>query len=129
MKLLLLTIIFTNFAFSEISVFISHNNKLTKVSNRDLANLYLGKTDKINGIKLIPIDSKNKKLFEEFYKKIVKKTPSQLHAYWIKQIYKGSAQPPKKLSREAIKRAIERGSHIIAYDRNPKTGRILLTIR
>ncbi len=129
MKSLLLTIAFTNFAFSEISVFISHNNKLTKVSNRDLANLYLKKTDTINGVKVTPIDSKNKKLFEEFYKKIVKKTPSQLHAYWTKQIYKGSTQPPKKLSKEAIKRAIKKGSHIIAYDSNPNTGRILLTVK
>ena len=129
MKSLLLTIIFTSFAFSKISVFISHNNKITKVSNRDLANLYLKKTNTINGIKVTPIDSKNKKLFEEFYKKIVKKTPSQLHAYWIKQIYKGSTQPPKKLSKKAIKKAIKKGSHIIAYDSNPKTGRILLTVK
>ncbi len=129
MKYLLVAFIFTSYSFSEISIFISHNNKLTKVSNKDLANLYLKKTDTINGIKLIPIDSKNKKLFKEFYKKIVNKTPSQLHAYWTKQIYKGSTQPPKKLSKEAIKKAIKEGSHIIAYDSNPKTGRILLTIK
>ncbi len=129
MKSLLLTVIFTSFAFSEISVFISHNNKLTKVSNRDLANLYLKKTDTINGIKVTPIDSKNKKLFQEFYSKIVNKTPSQLHAYWVNQVFQGSTQPPKKLSKNAIKNAIKKGSHIIAYDRNPKTGRILLTVK
>ena len=129
MKPLLLTIIFTSFSLSEISIFISHNNKLVKVSNQDLANLYLKKTDTINGIKVTPIDSKNKKIFEEFYKKVVKKTPSQLHAYWMKQIYQGSTQPPKKLSSEAIEKAINKGSRIIAYDRNPKTGRILLTIK
>jgi len=129
MKSLLFTIIFTSFAFSDISVFISHNNELTKVSNKDLANLYLGKTDNINGIKLVPIDSKNKKVFEEFYKKVIKKTPSQLHAYWVKQIFQGTSQPPKRLSKNAIKNAIKKGSHIIAYDTNPKTGRILLTIK
>lgn len=129
MKSILLTLIFTSFAFSEVSVFISHNNKLTKVSNRDLANLYLKKTDKINGIKVIPIDSKNKKIFEEFYKKVIKKTPKQLHAYWVKQIFQGSTQPPKRLSKSAIKKAIKKGSHIIAYDSNPKTGRILLTVK
>ena len=129
MKFLLLAMILTNFVLGNISIFISHNNKLVKVSQKDLANLYLKKTDNINGIKVIPIDNKNKKIFEEFYKKVVKKTPSQLHAYWMKQIYKGSKQPPKKLSQEAIKKAIEKGSHIIAYDRNPKTGRILLTVK
>ena len=129
MRLLLLTIMFSSLAFCEISVFISHNNKITKVSNKDLANLYLKKTTTINGITVTPIDSTNEKLFKEFYSKIVKKTPSQLHAYWIKQIYRGTKQPPKKLSKAEIKKAIKKGSHIIAYDRNPKTGRILLTVK
>ena len=129
MRLLLLTIMFSSLAFCEISVFISHNNKLTKVSNKDLANLYLKKTTKINGITVTPIDSTNEKLFKEFYSKIVKKTPSQLHAYWIKQIYRGTTQPPRKLSKAEIKKAIKKGSHIIAYDSSPKTGRILLTVK
>ncbi len=129
MKSLLLTIMFSRLAFCEISVFISHNNKLTKISNKDLANLYLKKITKINGVTVTPIDSTNKKLFKEFYSKIVKKTPSQLHAYWIKQIYKGNTQPPKKLSKSEIRKAMKKSSHIIAYDRNPKTGRILLTVK
>jgi len=129
MKSLLLTIILSSYALCDISIFISHNNKLTKVSHKDLANLYLKKTNTINGIKVVPIDSKNKKVFQEFYKKIVKKSPSQLHAYWIKQIYTGNTQPPKKLSKTELKKAMKKDSHIIAYDTNPKNGRILLTIK
>jgi len=129
MKSLLLTIILSTYAFCDFSIFISHNNKLTKVSHKDLANLYLKKTNTINGIKVIPIDSKNKKVFQEFYKKIVKKTPSQLHAYWMKQIYTGNTQPPKKLSNRELKKAMKKNSKIIAYSSNLKTGRILLTIK
>jgi len=129
MKKLLLSILLSTYAFCDISIFISHHNKLSKVSHKDLANLYLKKTNTIHGIKVIPIDSKNKKIFQEFYKKIVKKSPSQLHAYWIKQIYTGKTQPPKKLSKAELKNAMKKNSHIIAYDRNPKTGRILLTIK
>jgi len=129
MKKLLLTIILSSYAFCDISIFISHNNKLTKVSHKDLANLYLKKTDTINGIKVVPIDSKNKKVFQEFYKKIVKKSPKQLHAYWIKQIYTGKTQPPRKLSKTELNKAMKKNSRIIAYDSNPKDGRILLTIK
>jgi len=129
MKSLLLTILFSTFALCDISVYISHNNKITKVSQKELANLYLKKTDNIKGIKLTPIDSQNTKLFKEFYTKIVKKTPSQLRAYWMKQIYRGNTQPPKKLSKSAIKKALKKGSHIVTYDANPKTGRILLTVK
>jgi len=129
MKPILFSILFSTYAFSNISIYISHNNKITKVSNKDIADLYLKKTDTINGIKVTPIDSKNKKLFEEFYSKIVKKTPGQLHAYWMKKIYTSKTQPPKKLSPQAIKKEMKSNKHIIAYDSDPKMGRILLTIK
>lgn len=99
------------------------------MSQRDLANLYLKKTDSINGVKVIPIDSQDNALFQEFYKKVVKKSPKQLHAYWMKQIYKGNIQPPKRLSRKALQKAMKGNDTIIAYDKNPNTGYILLTIK
>jgi len=129
MKSLLLTILLSSFAFSDITVFISQKNKLTQVSHKDLANLYLKKTNTINGIKVIPIDSQNKALFQEFYKKIVKKSPKQLHAYWMKQIYRGNILPPKRLSSKALKKAMKSKANIIAYDKDPKTGHILLTVK
>ena len=129
MKSLILTILLSTFALSSASVYVSHNNKLSKVSHKDLANLYLKKSNTINGIKVIPVDSPNKKLFKEFYKNIIKKTPSQLHAYWIKELYRGNKQPPKKLSAKAIKKIINNKTPIISYTKNSKTGRILLTIK
>lgn len=129
LKALLLTIILSSFSFSNISIFISHNSKLSKVSHKELANLYLKKTNTIHGIKVIPIDSQNKKLFQEFYRKIIKKTPKQLHAYWIKEIYRGNKQPPKKLSPKALKEAMKNKIPLISYEKNPKTGHILLTVK
>jgi len=129
MKSILLSILLSSFAFSNISIFISHNNKISKVSHKDLANLYLKKSDTINGIKVIPVDSKNKKLFKEFYKKVIKKNPQQLHAYWIKEIFRGDKQPPKKLSPKELKNAMKSKTPIISYEEIPKEGRILLTIK
>jgi len=94
-----------------------------------LANLFLKKTNTINGIEVTPIDSKNKKTYQEFYKKIVDKSPSQIDAYWIKQIYTGTKQPPKKLSNEEIKKAFQNNQKIIAYGNTPLTGKIIFTIK
>jgi len=129
MKLILLSIFLSSFAFSNISVFISHNNKISKVSNEELANLYLKKSNTIKGIKVIPVDSKNEKLFKEFCRKVIKKSPKQLHAYWIKEIYRGDKQPPKKLSPKELKNAMKSKTPIISYAEMPKEGRILLTIK
>lgn len=129
MKPLLLSIVFSVTAFCDISVVISHNNRLTSVSQQELANLYLKKTSTINGIKVTPIDSNDKKTYQEFYKKIVKKTPSEVHAYWMKQIYTGKKQPPKKMSKKELTSAMKKNTKIIAYTTNPSNGKILLTIK
>jgi hypothetical protein len=47
----------------------------------------------------------------------------------MKQIYKGNKNPPKKLSTKALKKAMKKNSRIIAYQKNPKTGHILFTIK
>jgi len=128
MKQLLLAILFSSFAFSKITV-ISKNHKLSNITQQELASLYLKKSNTLNGIKVIPVDSKDKKLFQEFYRKLIKKNPKQLHAYWIKEIYRGDKQPPKKLSPKALKKVMKNKTPIISYVKNPKTGKILLTIK
>ncbi len=128
-KTLLFTILLSSFAFSNISVFISNDKKISKVTQKDLVELYLRKKTTINGVKVIPIDSSNKKLFEEFYQKVIKKTPKQLHAYWMKEIYRGDKKPPKKLSPQALKKAMKKKIPIISYTKSPSTGHILLTIK
>ena len=129
MKSLLLTILISMSAFCDISIVISQNNILTSVSQEELANLYLKKTDTLNGIKITPIDNKDNKIYQEFYEKIVKKSPSEIHAYWIKEIYTGKTQPPQKLSTSELNIAIKKNKKIIAYTSNPSNGKIIFTIK
>jgi len=129
MKLLILSFILTTFAFSNISIVTSSNSKLSNITPKDLANLFLKKTNTINGVKLTPIDNQNPQIFQEFYKKVVKKTPDQLHAYWTKQMYRGDKTPPKRLSTLALKQAMKKNQQIISYSKDPQTGHLLLTIR
>lgn len=129
MKTLLLLLTLINFAFADISIFSPQHKKLGKITTQDLANLYLKKITKINGFTVTPIDSPNKKVFKEFYKKIVKKNPKQLRAYWMKQIYTGNTQPPKKLSTQALKKEMKKNTFIIAYGMNSQTGQLNLILK
>jgi len=127
MKKILLLMILTMMAFSDIKIMTSTKSPITNVSLEDLAKIYLKKKDTINGIKVIPID--NKDSYNEFCKKVIKKTPKQLRAYWMKEIYRGDKQPPQKLSSSQIKQKMQKNSKIISYSANKLTGKVIFTIR
>jgi hypothetical protein len=98
--------------FAKISVF-TNSDELKVITQQELAKLYLKKINKINNLKIVVFDSK--KDYNEFYKKIIKKTPSQIHAYWMKQIFLGKRIPPKKLTLTQIKKRLKTKSNIIVY--------------
>jgi len=127
MKRFSLLIILSVMTFADIKIMTSPKNPLDKVTIEDLARVYLKKTNKINGVKVIPID--NKDSYEEFCRKVIKKTPKQLKAYWMKEIYRGDKLPPQKLSSQQIKEKMKKNSKIISYATNKLTGKVIFTIR
>lgn len=129
MKTILILATVTSITFANISVITPKNNKLTNITEKELTNLFLKKTNHIRGIKITPIDSSNRELYEQFYKKVIKKTPSQIREYWINQVYRGNKQPPKRLSSNQIKKEIEKNSMIITYATNTLNGKLILTIK
>ncbi len=129
MKTILLSLLITSSTYANISIITQNNNKLTNITQKELANLFLKKTNTIRGIKITPIDSSNKELYEKFYKKVLKKTPSQIREYWINQIYRGDKQPPKRLTYKQIQKEIQKKSMIITYTSNPLNGKLILTIK
>lgn len=129
MKTILLSIIISSSTYANISIITPNENKLTNITQKELANLFLKKTNHIKGIKFTPIDSSNKELYEKFYKKVVKKTPSQLREYWINQVYKGNQQPPKRLSNKQIQQEIQKKSMIITYTSDPLNGKLIFTVK
>ena len=129
MKPILLSIFISSSTFANISIITPSENKLTNITQKELANLFLKKTNHIKGIKFTPIDSSNKELYEKFYKKVVNKTPSQLREYWINQVYKGNQQPPKRLSNKQIQQEIQKKSMIITYTSDPLNGKLIFTVK
>jgi len=127
MKILALLTILSVMLFSDIKVITSEKNGLTSISYKELSDLYLGKTNSIKGIKVTPID--NKDSYKEFYKKVIKKTPKQFRAYWLKQIYTTKKQPPKKLSKQEIVKLLKINSKVISYSSNKLTGKIICRVK
>ncbi len=113
--------------FADISIVTSPKSPLKNITIEELANIYLKKIDSINGIKVIPID--NKDSYNEFCEKVIKKTPKELHAYWMREIYRGDKQPPEKLSTSQIQHKIEENPKVISYATGGLNGKILFTIR
>ncbi len=124
MKKVLLWIIFSTALFADIKV-ISNENRLGTISQKKLADLYLGKIDNINGIKVIPID--NNENYKEFYRQIIKKTPKQLRAYWMREMYEGTRIPPKKMSTQEIKNLMKHRM-VIVYGKTKLDGTIIVKI-
>jgi len=127
MRIFALYILLSGVIFADISIITSPKNPLKRVTVEELAKVYLKKVDNINGIKVIPID--NRDGYNEFCKKVIKKTPKQLHAYWMKEIYRGDKQPPEILSTSQIQQKIEDNPKVISYARSGLTGKIIFTIR
>lgn len=126
MKLILLTLTFFSLLHADIAVIVSKKSKLISVSTKEIVDVYLKKTDKIQGFTVIPID--NKALYGEFCKTIINKTPKQLRAYWAKEIYKGDKLPPKRLTSKEIQAAIKKDIKIISYASHKLTGKLVLNI-
>ncbi len=129
MKSLILTLILTAFSYANNTIKITIDNKVINVPQQELKDLYLKKRSTINGIKVMPVDTKDNQLFKEFYSKVIKKTPQQLRAYWMKEIFRGDKQPPKRVSNSALKKLIKQKTPVLSYSKNSKTGQILLTIK
>jgi len=127
MKLIVLLLSFSSLAFSQIYI-ISNNNQLKSITitKKELADLYLQKTDTIQGIRVVPLD--NKSNFQEFYNKIIKKSPKELRAYWAREMYKSDRVPPKKLSIQQIKTMIKSNKNYISYSSATVSGANIISI-
>lgn len=80
--------------------------------------VFLGRNTNLPGIdKAVVVDqSEGAAARDEFYTKIVGKSPAQMRAYWGKQIFTGMIQPPKAVGdNAAVKAALAKNPNTIGY--------------
>ena len=88
----------TNICLAEIAVVV-HPSNMTAVTEDDVSRLFLGKKSSFeNGDKATPFYlAQGHEAVEEFNKKALGKSSSQLKAYWSKLIFTGKGTPPDAL--------------------------------
>jgi len=125
-QLLLLTLLGTMSLQANIKI-MSNTNGITSVTQKELADLYLGKKKTIQGVAVTPIDNKDN--FKEFYQKVLNKSSKQLRAYWMREMYKGDRLPPKKMTTAEIKKVIKGKQKVIVYSISKLDGKVILTLK
>ncbi|MBD3793201.1 MAG: hypothetical protein IE889_03440 [Campylobacterales bacterium] len=128
MKNLFILVLLSVISVADIHI-VTSDHRLISVSKEQIAALYLGKIDTIQGVKVLPIDNSNAQSYQEFYRKVVNKSPEQLHAYWAKQLFSSNRRPPQKLSDGEIEKRLQTNIPIISYSSTDLSGNILLTTR
>ncbi len=83
----------------QLAVIVHPGNPTAALTIKEVKRIYLAKQKTFgNGARIVPINNADKDLKKEFYKKVVKKTLSQLKAFWAKRIFTGKGKPPRSSS-------------------------------
>lgn len=105
-------------ASADVVIVVSARSAITHLTTEQVARIFLGKTDAFpNGGKAVPVDqAEGNAIRDEFYAKVLNKSPSQVSAYWTRIIFTGDGQPPKLLENNvAIKKAVADNPDAIGY--------------
>lgn len=84
-------------ASGEVAIVVGPDSPVSSTNLEEVTKIFLGKAKKFaDGSAAVPLDqAEGETAREEFYTKVVKKTPSQLNAYWSRLIFTGKGQPPQ----------------------------------
>ncbi|HKO89132.1 MAG TPA: phosphate ABC transporter substrate-binding protein [Burkholderiales bacterium] len=104
-------------AHAEVVPVVSSRSALTSLSSREVADIFLGKLNRLNGDTVVPIDqAEGSQSRDEFYLKYADKSPSQVKAHWSKIIFTGRGKPPRDVGSHAeVKKHLAANPHAIGY--------------
>ncbi len=99
-------------AMAEVAVIVNPGSGVTALSDSQAKALFLGKTDKFpNGAKATIVDqNEGSGSRTAFNKTVLKKSDSQVKAYWSKMVFSGKASPPKSVADDAATKAFVAGT-------------------
>jgi len=105
-------------ARAEVVIVVAAGCPVNHLTSEQVAKIYLGKMTVFpGGGEAIPLDQKDDSpARSEFYRKVVKKSPAQLSAYWARLIFAGDGQPPQQMEGDlAIRKAVAGSVKAIGY--------------
>jgi len=107
----------THSTMAGVAVVTSSKSSVNSLNKQQVAKIFLGKTNSFpNGSKATPLDLDSGKTRNKFYSAAVKKTDSQVNAYWARLIFTGKGQPPRKVYDDAeVLSAIAADKSVVGY--------------
>lgn len=98
----LATALFSQHAYAEIAIIVNPANG-SSIDQNSASRIFLGKMKSFdNGTSVSPVSqAEGSAASQEFNEKVLKKSASQLKAYWSKLVFTGKGTPPKALSNDA----------------------------
>lgn len=111
-------------AHAEATVIVNAANS-ANLDDEAIASLFLGQSHSFpGGADATPVNQKSDSaVAQEFAAKVLKKNPSQLRAYWAKQVFTGGGKAPKELEGDdAVIKFVATNSGAIGYVEGGKLG-------
>jgi len=95
----ILALLFSSSSLAGVSVIVNSANGAA-IDEGDISRIFLGKVKKFStGDKITIVNLKYKQATRnEFEKKVLNKSASQVKAYWSKLMFSGKGKPPKELA-------------------------------
>jgi ABC-type phosphate transport system substrate-binding protein len=128
----LLASIDANSARSDVVVIVSAESPVVKLSNDQINRIFLGKADTYPDQRAAtPIDQpEGREIRDEFYDKVVHKSPSQITAYWARVIFTGDGRPPRLVDGDiAVRQAVAADPNAIGYIDSANVDRSVRIVR
>lgn len=103
---------------AEIVLIVHPSNTVEQLSQREIVDLYMGRTQHFAGGSLVlrldlPPDSPARK---EFYQTLVNRSVAQVNAYWARLLFTGRASPPQVVDDSAaVLEAVRSNANAIGY--------------
>ncbi|MCJ8322020.1 MAG: phosphate ABC transporter substrate-binding protein [Colwellia sp.] len=113
----LLTSLASMTAYAEVVIIVNPSNTAT-LSDKDISRIFLGKLKSFsNGDKVVAVNLKfGSETRNEFEKKVLHKSSSQIKAYWSKLVFSGKGKPPPEMvSDKDVISLVASDSNVIAY--------------
>jgi len=120
MKTLIITVTLYLFSFASVAEYaiIVHPSSSETLDTGNIAKIFLGKTKTFpSGERALPINQDNTQAIRtDFDEKLLKKSTSQIKAYWSKRIFTGKGTPPEEAPSDAeVLKLVASNTNAIGY--------------
>jgi hypothetical protein len=96
--LILLALITLKILSANLNIIGSPTCKMDTINAKDVKYLFTLKEDTFNTQKIIVLDNADKAVYKKFVNDFLDKSLKKMKVYWVRMIFTGTKQPPRKVS-------------------------------